>query len=81
MTHLKFHFRLILNNIIFSHKRANVRKKMFTLNVLPDGIETIGSSSSQDEADMEEIPAKFRKRKKILRKTRVKRQKGKRMDY
>jgi hypothetical protein len=57
--------------------RSSVRKKLLsTLNVLPEGIETIGSSSSQDEADVEEVPAKFRKRRKMLRKTRVKRQKG-----
>lgn len=43
--------------------------------MLPEGIEAIGSSSSQDEAE-EEISPKFRKRRKMLRKSRAKRQKG-----
>lgn len=42
-------------------------------------METIGSSSSQDEADTEDSPTKFRKRRRILRKSRVKnKQKSKR---
>ncbi|KAJ8971929.1 hypothetical protein NQ314_000472, partial [Rhamnusium bicolor] len=60
-----------------SEKRAHVRKKILTsLNVLPDGVEAIASSTSQDEAEIEDTPSKLRKRRKLLRKTRVKRQKG-----
>lgn len=40
---------------------------------MPEGVETIGSSSSQDEADTEDSPSKYRKRRKILRKTRTSR--------
>ncbi|CAH0550563.1 unnamed protein product [Brassicogethes aeneus] len=57
-------------------KRLNVRKKILALNVLPEGVEAIASSSSQDEADTEDSPSKLRKRRKMLRKTRAKRQKG-----
>ncbi|KAF7284487.1 hypothetical protein GWI33_022078 [Rhynchophorus ferrugineus] len=58
-------------------RKAHVRKKILsTINVMPDGVETIGSSSSQDEADVEDSPTKLRKRRKFLRKARVKRQKG-----
>lgn len=39
---------------------------------MPEGVETIASSSSQDEADTEDSPSKFRKRRKVLRKTRLK---------
>ncbi|CAH1127870.1 unnamed protein product [Ceutorhynchus assimilis] len=63
-----------------SEKKAHVRKKLLsTLNlnvVMPEGVETIGSSSSQDEADLEGSPSKIRKRRKYLRKARVKRQKS-----
>lgn len=46
---------------------------------VPEGVEAIASSSSQDEADAEDSPTKFRKRRRILRKSRVKnKQKGKR---
>lgn len=56
-----------------SEKRCSVRKKIIgalaELNEgLPEGVENIGSSSSQDEADTEETPSKFRKRRKVLRK-------------
>lgn len=58
-------------------KRAHVRKKILTsLNVLPDGVEAIASSTSQDEAEVDDPSSKLRKRRKMLRKTRVKRQKG-----
>lgn len=58
-------------------KRAHVRKKILTnMNVLPEGVETIASSTSQDEADAEDSPSKIRKRRKLLRKSRTKRQKG-----
>nr|XP_023025188.1 ubiquitin carboxyl-terminal hydrolase puf [Leptinotarsa decemlineata] len=60
-----------------NEKRAHVRKKILTnLNVLPESVEAGPSSSSQDEADVEDSPSKMRKRRKLLRKTRVKRQKG-----
>lgn len=54
-------------------KRKSVRKKIIGTLVdlnetLPEGVENIGSSSSQDEADTEETPSKFRKRRKVLRK-------------
>lgn len=56
-----------------NEKRCSVRKKIIGAlaeinQALPDGVENIGSSSSQDEADAEETPSKFRKRRKILRK-------------
>lgn len=58
-------------------KRAHLRKKILNkINALPEGVETIASSTSQDEADAEDSPSKLRKRRKLLRKTRVKRQKG-----
>ncbi|XP_018562913.1 ubiquitin carboxyl-terminal hydrolase 34 [Anoplophora glabripennis] len=58
-------------------KRAHVRKKILTsLNVFPDGVEAIASSTSQDEAEVDDPSSKLRKRRKMLRKTRVKRQKG-----
>ncbi|KAG5873618.1 hypothetical protein JTB14_023780 [Gonioctena quinquepunctata] len=60
-----------------SEKRSHLRKKILTnLNVLPEGVEAVPSSTSQDEADAEDSPSKLRKRRKLLRKTRVKRQKG-----
>lgn len=49
------------------------RKKMkIIVSEMPEGVETIASSSSQDEADTEDSPLKFRKKRKILRKTRSK---------
>ncbi|KAL3285850.1 hypothetical protein HHI36_000370 [Cryptolaemus montrouzieri] len=55
-----------------------VRKKLMTaLNiVIPEPQENVDSSSSQEEGDDDEENVKLRKRRKILRKTRVKRQKG-----
>lgn len=58
-------------------KRSRVHKKVLNnLNSVGDGVEVIASSTSQDEADAEDTPCKIRKRRKLLRKTRVKRQKG-----
>lgn len=37
-----------------------------------EGVEAIDSSTSQDEADTEDSPTKFRKRRRILRKNRIK---------
>ncbi|KAI4467227.1 ubiquitin carboxyl-terminal hydrolase [Holotrichia oblita] len=48
------------------------KKKSNNVNEMPEGVETIGSSSSQDEGISEDTPSKFRKRRKILRKTRTK---------
>lgn len=46
-----------------SERKAHVRKKILSsLNVMPEGVEAIGSSSSQDEADTEDSPTKIRKR-------------------
>ncbi|XP_066257421.1 ubiquitin carboxyl-terminal hydrolase puf [Euwallacea similis] len=60
-----------------SDRKAHVRKKILSnLNVLSEGMETIGSSSSQDEGDADSSPTKMRKRRKFLRKARAKRQKG-----
>ncbi|CAH1163705.1 unnamed protein product [Phaedon cochleariae] len=60
-----------------SGKRAHVRKKILAnMNILPESVEVAATSTSQDEADIEDSPAKLRKRRKLLRKTRVKRQKG-----
>lgn len=42
------------------------------MSTMPEGVEMIASSSSQDEADTEDSPSKFRKRRKILRRTRLK---------
>ncbi|XP_050316350.1 ubiquitin carboxyl-terminal hydrolase 34 isoform X2 [Anthonomus grandis grandis] len=60
-----------------SDRKAHVRKKLLsTLNALPEGVEAVGSSSSQEEADVEDSPSKMRKRRKFLRKARAKRQKS-----
>ncbi|XP_071053277.1 ubiquitin carboxyl-terminal hydrolase puf isoform X2 [Onthophagus taurus] len=53
------------------------KKKPNNSGDMPDGVETIGSSSSQEEA-MGEESTKFRKRRKVLRKTRTKSKKSKR---
>lgn len=52
--------------------RGPAKKKSNNVNEMPEGVETIGSSSSQDEGIGEDAPSKFRKRRKILRKTRTK---------
>lgn len=57
-------------DIIFD--RGTNKKKNNNVNEMPEGVETIGSSSSQDEGIGEDTPSKFRKRRKILRKTRAK---------
>lgn len=63
-----------------SEKRAHVRKKAPpNVTILPEGAEHIPSSTSQDEADTEDSPSKLRKRRKLLRKSRAKKQKG--IDY
>ncbi|CAH2011093.1 unnamed protein product [Acanthoscelides obtectus] len=61
-----------------ANRRAQVKKKLLaSLNVLPEGVEAIASSTSQDEADTEDTSVKLKKRRKLLRKTRiVKRQKA-----
>lgn len=49
------------------------RKKLLTgVDPVADGAEAIDSSSSQDEADAEHASTKFRKRRRILRKNRLK---------
>lgn len=69
----------IVGILYIDYSRA-VRKKLMTaLNiVIPEPLNHISagrSSSSQEEGDDESV--KLRKRRKILRKTRVKKQKGK----
>lgn len=56
---------------------CHIRKKM-SLGTSPEGIEAVVTSSSHDEADVEDGPCRFpRKRRKVLRKTRNKNFKGK----
>ncbi|XP_017767834.1 PREDICTED: ubiquitin carboxyl-terminal hydrolase 34 [Nicrophorus vespilloides] len=57
---------------------SSVRKKLLnSSNEMPEGIETIASSSSQDEIEGTDA-SKFRKRRKMLRKNRVKKIRDKR---
>lgn len=43
---------------------------LVSLKAMAEGVENIASSSSQGEADTEDLPSKYRKRRKVLRKTR-----------
>ncbi|KAK4884213.1 hypothetical protein RN001_000484 [Aquatica leii] len=68
----------VANRIRGSKRQMCQVRKKINITMLPDGIETVASSSSHDEADIEDGPCRFtRKRRKVLRKTRNKVFKGK----
>lgn len=46
-----------------------------------ESVEAIDSSSSQDEADAEDPPTKFRKRRRMLRKNRIQNKPKSKMFY
>lgn len=57
----------------YLYYRCPSRKKLLSsVDPVQEGVEAIDSSSSQDEADTEDSPTKFRKRRRILRKNRIK---------
>uniref|UniRef100_A0AAR5QD97 ubiquitinyl hydrolase 1 n=1 Tax=Dendroctonus ponderosae TaxID=77166 RepID=A0AAR5QD97_DENPD len=60
-----------------NERKAHARKMILSaINVMSEGVEAIGSSSSQEDMDVDDNSNKSRKRRKFLRRGRGKRQKG-----